>query len=134
MIFAEQLKYIMETDGLTKADVVKKTGVSYPTIGRYLSGERSPRVKDAAHIFKSLGYSLDLTKTVTSGKSKNKDLKKNGSGYYDPTAYKAIRKADIERERFMKLLDTIFTICEYAGFHVEGRITLKDKKTGKVWR
>lgn len=134
MTFAEQLKYVMETEGLTTKDVIEKSGVTAATLSRYLSGERSPRVKDAAHIFKSLGYSLDLTKTVTSGKSKNKDLKKNGSGYYDPTAYKAIRKADIERERFMKLLDTIFTICEYAGFHVEGRITLKDKKTGKVWR
>lgn len=134
MIFAEQLKYIMETEVLTKADVVRKTGVSHPTIGRYLSGERSPRVKDADHILKSLGYSLDLTKNASGGKSKKHDIKKNGSGYYDPTAYKAIKKADLERERLMKLLDTIFTICEYAGFHVEGRIILKDRKTGRIWR
>jgi hypothetical protein len=66
----------------------------------------------------------------------NKNLKRNASGYYDPTAYKAIMNADAEydAERFHKLLDTIFNICELSGFHVEGRIILKDKETGKVWR
>ena len=62
------------------------------------------------------------------------DLRTNGSGYVDPTAYEAIRKVDGEAERFHKLLDVIFTICELSGFHLEGRIVLKDKKTGKVWR
>lgn len=62
------------------------------------------------------------------------DLKRNGSGYYDPTAYKAITQAEKEGERFYKLLNTIFNICDLAGFHVEGRIVLKDKETGKVWR
>ena len=65
------------------------------------------------------------------------DIKKNGSGYSDPTAYKAIRSAEEERiadERFYKLLDTIFNICELSGFHIEGRIEVKDKRTGKVWR
>lgn len=137
MIFAEQLKYVMETEGLTTKDVIEKSGVTAATLSRYLSGERSPRVKDANHIFDSLGYTLGLAKRTSNTKSKKgkkHDASKNGSGYYDPTAFKAIRKTDMERERLMKLLDTIFTICEYAGFHVEGRITLKDKKTGKVWK
>ena len=53
------------------------------------------------------------------------------------TAYEAIKKVDKEKlaeERFKKLLTTIFCICELANFHVEGRITVKDKKTGKIWR
>lgn len=64
------------------------------------------------------------------------DLRKNASGYYDPTAYKAIMKADAneDTERFHKLLDTIFTICELSDFHIEGRLVIKDKRTGKVWR
>lgn len=62
------------------------------------------------------------------------DLMKNGSGYLDPTAYEAIKNADGDAERFHKLLDVIFAICELSGFHLEGRIVLKDKKTGKVWR
>ena len=62
------------------------------------------------------------------------DLKKNGSGYSDPTAYEAIKKADKDDERFHKLLETIFNICELSGFHMEGRLVVRDKTTGKVWR
>lgn len=66
-----------------------------------------------------------------------KDPRRNASGYMDMTAYKAIEKADREIEaeaRYKKLLSTIFYICDLAGFHIEGRITIKDKKTGKIWR
>lgn len=59
--------------------------------------------------------------------------KLNGSGCKDLTAYEAIRNIE-NGERFNKLLNTIFDICELAGFSVENRIVLKDKRTGKVWR
>lgn len=69
---------------------------------------------------------------------------RNSEGYQDPTAYSAINnveKTPVENktspedeERFRKLLNTIFTICELAGFHIEGRIVIKDCKTGKIWR
>lgn len=65
---------------------------------------------------------------------KDNDLRKNAFGYYDPTAYQAIKDADRERERLQKLLNVIFSICDLAGYHVEERIVLKDKRTGKVWR
>lgn len=65
---------------------------------------------------------------------KNDDIRKNGSGYSDPTAYKAIKNAELEETRFQKLLDTIFNICELSGFHIEERIIIKDKRTGKIWR
>ena len=66
------------------------------------------------------------------------DPRRNASGYMDPTAYHAIRnverqEADAEA-RYKKLLSTIFYICDLAGFHIEGRIEIRDKKTGKVWR
>lgn len=63
-------------------------------------------------------------------------LKRNGEGYPDPTAYEAIRrvKLDPETERFHKLLNAIFTICEISDFYVVDRIVVKDKRTGKVWR
>jgi len=53
------------------------------------------------------------------------------------TAYEAIEKADREAEaekRYKKLLSTIFYICDLAGFHIESRLEIRDKKTGKVWR
>ena len=65
---------------------------------------------------------------------KDRELKTNGSGYYDPTAYHAMKKIDKEKERFERLLHTIFYICELAGFEIDGRIILIDKKSGKVWR
>lgn len=59
----------------------------------------------------------------------------------DPCAINNVEKTPVENktspedeERFRKLLNTIFTICELAGFHIEGRIAIKDCKTGKIWR
>lgn len=62
------------------------------------------------------------------------DLRRNAEGYFDPTAYEAMRNIERDEERFHKLLDTIFALCELSGFHVEERIVIKDKRTGKVWR
>lgn len=64
----------------------------------------------------------------------SKDDRKNAEGYLDKTAYEAIKNVEKEEERFRKLLDTIFAICELAGFHIEERIVIRDKKTGKIWR
>ena len=57
----------------------------------------------------------------------------NASGCKDLTAYKAIENVESER-RFKRLLAQIFRICDLYGFHLEGHIVVKDKKTGKVWR
>ena len=59
---------------------------------------------------------------------------KNSEGYTDLTAYQAIKNVDKEDEKFQKLLHTIFDTCELAGFEIEGRITLVNKKTGRIWR
>lgn len=64
----------------------------------------------------------------------DRELRRNASGYFDPTAYEALKSVESDTERFQKLLNTIFYICEIAGFHVEERIVIKDKRTGKVWR
>lgn len=65
---------------------------------------------------------------------KNNDIYRNGSGYVDPTAYKAIKNVESEEVRFQKLLTTIFTICELSGFHIEERMVIKDLKSGRIWR
>lgn len=64
----------------------------------------------------------------------DRELRRNASGYIDPTAYTAIKNINKEEERFHKLLHTIFYICENAGFRIEGRIVLVDEETGRVWR
>ena len=66
-----------------------------------------------------------------------KDPRRNASGCMDLTAYEAIRNVDRETEadaRFKKFLDTVFSIADFAGLHIEERLVIKDKKTGKVWR
>lgn len=63
--------------------------------------------------------------------------KLNASGCKDLTAYKALKNVEADEKaevRYKKLLSMIFSICELSGFHLEGRIVLKDKKTGKIWR
>lgn len=53
-------------------------------------------------------------------------------------AYNAIKNVEQEQDkddvRFHQLLNTLFSLCELADFHIEGRVVLKDKRTGKVWR
>lgn len=61
------------------------------------------------------------------------DIRKNGEGYSDPTAYQVLKREQ-EEERFKRLMATIFYICENAGFHIEERIVIKDKRTGRIWR
>ena len=70
------------------------------------------------------------------------DIRRNGSGYVDPTAHKAIKnmmgeehKREVDPEqRFNDFLTAIFAICDLSDFHIEERIVVKDKRTGKIWR
>ena len=68
------------------------------------------------------------------------DPRRNAEGYLDLTAYEALKSieetvpTEEEDHRFHKLLHTIFYLCELAGFQIEGRLVLKDKKTGRIWR
>lgn len=66
------------------------------------------------------------------------DSRYNASGYYDDTAYRAIksvdRRRDNEEKTVNKILATIYNICELAGYRVESRIVLKNVKSGKEWR
>lgn len=64
----------------------------------------------------------------------NENDYKNSEGYSDPTAGAAIRNVDQEYERFKLLVDTLHKITKLAGFHIEERVVLKDRRTGRIWR
>lgn len=53
-----------------------------------------------------------------------KDDRKNAEGYNDPTAYNAIKNVEQEQDkddaRFHQLLNTMFSLCELAGFPYRG--------------
>lgn len=65
------------------------------------------------------------------------NLKFNSEGYPDPTAYEAISKAAPvsaeDYERHKKLIGCLLRVCELADFEVIERISVRDKRTGKVW-
>lgn len=63
---------------------------------------------------------------------------RNNEGYVDPTA--GVAMAMVEREenaelndRNHKLIHAIRNIVDLAGFEIVGRVTLKHKKSGKVF-
>lgn len=66
------------------------------------------------------------------GKHRNK----NKEGYDDPTANSAVYRADkdIAYKRFKKTMKDLRDICATNGFALEGRVVLRDKTNGRVWR
>lgn len=69
-------------------------------------------------------------------------MDKNAEGYADPTAgtaWRNMRKAEKQKEAerlavISNLIPVMKQTAELAGFEVVGRITLKDKVTGKEYR
>lgn len=60
---------------------------------------------------------------------------KNQEGYHDPTAGKAMAQINAEiADRNRKLNQVLRDIAEIAGFEIVGRVTLKHKKSGKIFR
>lgn len=59
---------------------------------------------------------------------------KNGEGYPDLTAGKAIKSADRTPDRIMDVINLMKHCASVAGLEVVGRITLRDRVTEKEWR
>lgn len=57
----------------------------------------------------------------------------NASGYKDLTAYNALRNVESE-QRLKKFLKEVFKLSERHGFHIDERIVVTDRRTGKKWR
>lgn len=66
------------------------------------------------------------------------NMMKNGEGYYDPTAYNGtkdlIREENEISHRNHELIQLFRQIVNLAGFEIVGRITLRHKESGKVFR
>jgi len=60
--------------------------------------------------------------------------KRNSEGYPDLTVYAALKNIEREEEQVQRLRKTLSQICDLAGFRVQGKISLIDKRSGKVWR
>lgn len=64
---------------------------------------------------------------------KNRNDKYNSSGCKDLTAYQALRNIESE-QRLKKFLKEVFKLSDKYGFHVDERIVVTDRRTGKKWR
>lgn len=58
---------------------------------------------------------------------------KNKEGYPDPTPAAAIRVADRPPEHVIWFIRTAKALAGLVDLEVEGRITVRDKKTKRVW-
>lgn len=62
------------------------------------------------------------------------ELKRNGFGYLDPTAEKALKNVAAEEKHVSNIIKAMKAIAADAGFEVSERIVLRDQKTGAIWR
>ena len=66
------------------------------------------------------------------------DLRKNGEGYADPTAYSAlapiVRQETETEKRANTLIKTLKAIIALAGFELIGRIVVRDVKTRREFK
>ncbi|EQG35319.1 TPA: hypothetical protein MJC92_000237 [Clostridioides difficile] len=77
-----------------------------------------------------------MHKVVKDGSTRNAkvDIRHNKSGYLDSTAYEAIRKIDKEKQDANILIELIKKMAKVAGFEVIGRIEIRNKKTGVLYK
>lgn len=60
-------------------------------------------------------------------------IRKNKEGYPDPTAAAAVQEADRPPEHVRWFIRTVKTLADLVDLEVAGRITVRDKKTKRVW-
>ena len=60
--------------------------------------------------------------------------KKNGEGYPDPTACRAIQEADQPPDNVKAAIHRMKLVARWHGLEVTGRIWVKDLKTGREWK
>lgn len=66
------------------------------------------------------------------------DMRRNSEGYYDPTAYEGTKDIIREEQEIAKLnhkrIQSFRLLVDLAGFEIVGRVTLKHKESGKVFK
>lgn len=57
----------------------------------------------------------------------------NETSVEEKNTRKKFRDLPKDAQRFYNLLNTLFNVCTLAGFRIEGRVKIRDLKTGKIW-
>ena len=63
-----------------------------------------------------------------------KSQKTNAEGYSDPTAFCGIGKIETEREIVTLIINEIDGLLRDYGFDKVGRITIRNRRNGRLWK
>lgn len=58
----------------------------------------------------------------------------NNSGCPDPTAYEAMKRLNLVDDNAHKVITTIKNILDLSGFELVGRIQIRHRKSGKIYK
>jgi transcriptional regulator with XRE-family HTH domain len=83
-IFAKNLRYLMESKGITQADICRALDVSSATVSDWCSGKKYPRTDKIQHLADMLGV-LFSTLTTENGISDYEDMQRLEALHQNPT-------------------------------------------------
>lgn len=69
--FGEHLKSLLEERGMTQAEFARRTGLTEPSVSRYIKGERTPRILQAYRMALVIG--VDMNTLIFLGKGEKHD-------------------------------------------------------------
>lgn len=88
--FAERLKTRLREMQMSQKELAVRIGTSQWTISQYVNGKGEPNEARFEKIAEILDCDVNWLKGIDE-EVNNNDIKRNAEGYYDPTAYKAIK-------------------------------------------
>lgn len=91
MDFAERLKELLKEENKTITEVSEGTGISRPTISRYASGDRKPKIEQAQKIADYFKVPLEYIQGVTDDKD-GFDLWEDATGHNKKTIMDVINR------------------------------------------
>lgn len=112
-MLGERLRKKLKENEISQRELSERLGVSAGAVSHWCCGDNKPSVelleKTAAILGCSIKYLLGVEEVT-------KELKQNGSGYNDPTAYKAMKAFESKSNRMEYLRGDIFFVNEIKGF------------------
>lgn len=86
----ERIKEEMKKKGMNQTALANEMGVHCSSVSWWLNGKSKPTKEKLERLAQVFGCSVEYLKNGSENMNTDNEIKRNGSGYYDPTAYKAI--------------------------------------------
>ena len=92
----------LKEKGMTQKRLAESIGVSTWTVSMWVNNKVIPNDEKLSYIAKELDCNVEYLKGIE--KVSDRELKRNGSGYYDPTAYKALKRIEREEDNMFDMV------------------------------